>query len=501
MRSRARRRAAAGLDRQLDALEARARRVFAIAGFRPGQRDILAGVLAGHDVIGILPTGAGKSLCFQLPALVLPHTVVVVSPLLALIHDQHAKLDDRGIDATHLDSTLRAGGERAAIEEVSAGLHRIVYVTPERLEKPETLDALTAGGVSLLVVDEAHCVSQWGHDFRPAYLSIRDAVRALGRPPVLALTATATQDVRDDVTRQLALTEPLVVDGGTVRPNLRFEVARTVNDDVKRARLFELLEDTPRGTVIVYTATVRAADEVWAHLGTQGVSVGRYHARLPAASRRDAQDRFMSGNTRVMVATKAFGLGIDKPDIRLVAHYHVPDSLESYQQEAGRAGRDGALARAVLLYRLEDRRIQTYFLGVRYPRRSDSLSVFRVLGESPEAVPGGAGLTLADLAERAGLPSKRVRVVVAQLAGAGIVARGRRLHVIRAIARDDELEQLLAEYESRHGTDRDRLDAMTGYAESTRCRPRILREYFGEQDVAPCGLCDNCNDPLSPARV
>jgi len=474
-------------------IERTARERFGVRAFRAGQREILEAVLAGRDVLGILPTGGGKSLCYQLPALFSRQPTVVVSPLIALMQDQQEKLQARDIPAAKLDSTLTTTEEREAIDDVVNGDAELVYVTPERLENAEYLDLLKRAGVAALVVDEAHCVSQWGHDFRPAYLGIRDAVRALGRPPVLALTATATPAVLEDVKRQLAIEDALVVNAGIDRPNLQFEVHRAVNDDVKRERLLEILS-AERGTGIVYVATTKTADELQRWLLGQGVDAGRYHAKMRTSDRVATQDRFMGDGYRVIVATKAFGLGIDKPNIRFVVHWQFPDSLESYTQEAGRAGRDGEPARATLLYRLEDRRIQTYFLGGKYPRRDESERIWRVIrtlaAESPR------GVTLRDVMGRAELSERRTKVVVAQLAGAGVVDRGRRLRLVRDFATPEELEEFLTAYERRHAGDRDRLDAMMHYAESTACRVKMLRAYFGEPDPRDCGRCDNCRSPL-----
>ena len=475
-----------------DRLRREASSRFGVRRFRPGQRELIEAVLTGQDALGILPTGGGKSLTYQLPALLLPQSVVVVSPLISLMEDQQQKAAAARIEAARLDSTLTRSEERETVEGIEAGGNDLIYVTPERLENPDHLEPLRARGVSLFVVDEAHCISQWGHDFRPAYLALPEAIRALGSPAVLALTATATPEVVQDVLRQLGIPGALVVNTGIERPNLRLEVFRTVNGEAKRRALRQLLAEE-RGSGIVYAATVRKVEELWNWLRGLGMEVDRYHGKLRKSEREESQRRFMSGEAPLMVATSAFGLGIDKPDIRFVVHWNFPDSLETYYQEAGRAGRDGRPARAALLYRLEDKRVQSFFLGGKYPRRADTLAVWTALGR--------AGATTAVLAQATAIPQRRIRVIAAQLIGVGAAARQQgTLRRMRALE-PGELEAILREHEERQAGDRERLEEIMRYAQSTACRRRKLREYFGEESGEDCGACDNCRSAASRPSV
>src|SRR5580704_9608070 len=322
----------------------RIRDYFGFRSFRPGQANAVDSALKGRDTLVIMPTGSGKSLCFQLTALAREGITIVVSPLISLMKDQVDNLLDNGVWAVGLNSTLTPPEQITAEMDIALGRASIVYTTPERLADPRFRALLKARKVELFVVDEAHCVSQWGHDFRPDYLGLSEAIDDLGRPPVMALTATATPDVIEDILAQLRMPDAEVVHTGFYRSNLELNVVHARGEVEKRELLLEQLQKI-EGTGIIYSATIKAVEELTAFLKSAGLEAAGYHGRLSARRRAEAQDRFMADEFKALVATNAFGLGIDKPDIRFVLHYHLPGTTEAFYQEFGRAGRDGARAR------------------------------------------------------------------------------------------------------------------------------------------------------------
>jgi ATP-dependent DNA helicase RecQ len=399
------------------------RSTFGFDAFREGQAEVIAAVLAGRDVLCVMPTGAGKSLCYQLPALLKTGVTLVVSPLIALMKDQVDGLTARGIPAAEVNSTVPPAEQEERLDRAARGELRLLYVAPERFRNERFRRRLGDIGVSLVAVDEAHCISVWGHDFRPDYRRLGPALEAMGRPPVIALTATAPEEVQDDVVAQLALRDPMRFLDGLVRSNLAFEVVRASSRGAKDDALLRLLREP--GAAIVYCATRKQVERVSDLLRSAGTPALRYHAGLAEEERSRAQTAFLEDGARLIVATNAFGMGVDRPDVRQVIHYEIPRTVEAYVQESGRAGRDGLPARCALLFHGGDLRIQHFFLDAANPSREVVADVFRVLSEAGER---RLELTVEEIAARLHVeaPPAAVGAALAILDRAAVVRRGRR---------------------------------------------------------------------------
>mgnify|MGYP001146586656 FL=1 len=336
---------------------------FGYDSLRTGQEELINGILAGHDVLGIMPTGAGKSLCYQLPALMLKGITLVISPLISLMSDQVKALNQAGVHAAYINSSLTENQIRIALSYASQGRYKIIYVAPERLNTPRFLDFACNADISMLTVDEAHCISQWGQDFRPSYLEIAGFLTRLPRRPIVsAFTATATERVKNDIVASLGLNNPVTMVTGFDRPNLFFRVVTRRGGSQKDNSIINYVKKHEDESGIIYCATKKNVDKLYTLLNEQGISAGRYHAGLSNDERKQNQEDFTYDRIRVMVATNAFGMGIDKSNVRYVLHYNMPQSLEYYYQEAGRAGRDGEEAECVLFFSKQDIMINKFLL-------------------------------------------------------------------------------------------------------------------------------------------
>jgi ATP-dependent DNA helicase RecQ len=476
-----------------------ARRTFGVGRLRPEQESAMLAVLKGRDALMMLPTGFGKSLIYQVPAMILERPTIVISPLVALMADQERALTRRGVPVVALHSRLRAAERRAALDKVESGGRLVVLTTPETFESSATRPSFERARPALLCVDEAHCISEWGHDFRPSYLGLGAACERLGNPPSLALTATATPRVRGDIAERLRLHDPIVIVAPAHRENLRLAVEIVPGAQKFRAagRRIKRL----RRPGIIYCATTTAVDQLANALGRAHIPVVRYHGKMRAPDRSAAQHYFMERSRRlIMVATTAFGMGIDKPNIRYIVHYQTPGSLEQYVQEVGRAGRDGHPANCILLFDPADLEIQERLQTLSRPTvwHLERLESALTAWASEERAP-----TTAMLAYSAGVPARICEVLLLDLEQAGLIERDPKgritiavpLEAFAAGSRDLVAKLKTFRYEGER-----RLQAVANYAQSNECRSVFLRRYFGEDHPPRCGTCDRTVRP-PPIRI
>ncbi len=470
------------------------RRRFGIDAFRPGQAEAITHVLNQRDALVVMPTGSGKSLIYQFCAVAMPDTALIISPLIALMKDQVDRLQSRGISATYINSSLSGDEQGRRINQLAGGKLKLVYVAPERLRNQAFLTALRKAKVSLLAVDEAHCISQWGHDFRPDYLHIGAMRSMLGNPVTVALTATATIDVQQDILDQLKLPDAERIITGFTRPNLVFHVRLTTDLPSKMQAIVKVL-GVVKGAGIIYVGTRREAEELAATLdGQYKVPSFVYHGGLEKSQRSLMQDAFLSTSNAVMIATNAFGMGVDRPDVRFVVHYNIPGSVEAYYQEAGRAGRDGKLAQCMLLYAPQDRKLQEWFIENDSPSRNELIALHKMI--MTRARNGISSVNIDDLVRATRLFEVKLRVGLSQLEAAKSLVRldneGTNLRYEANELTQDALDIAQADVQRRRTYKRAQLDKIIGYAETTtRCRQGMLVTHFGDNsptNAKPC--CD-----------
>jgi ATP-dependent DNA helicase RecQ len=480
---------------------------FGFREFLDAQEEVINAITGGADALVVMPTGGGKSLCYQLPALLLEGTTVVVSPLIALMKDQVDALQRRGIAATLINSSLGPDEQRDRIRALARGEFKLVYIAPERFRSRSFLEALGQSTIALFAVDEAHCLSMWGHDFRPDYFRLNQVLETLGRPQVAAFTATATPEVRQDILTHLGLREPREFVAGFARPNLKLLVSQVPNEAEKYERLHALVREHKTG--IVYCATRKRVEAVAETLKTAKISSILYHGGMNDEEREQAQNEFMQGRRDIVVATNAFGMGIDRSDIRFVAHFDVPGSVEAYYQEAGRAGRDGEAATCELLFNHADTRVQEFFIEGSNPPLDVIVETYEMLRREADDK-HEVQLSLKEMATR--LESEANDMMLSSavhiLDREGYLDRfdipGRRVRGTRLLkpeVRGCDLNIDAAKLREKERRDRAKLKLMVDFCYARSCRQQAILRYFGEADPARCGNCDVCLETAGPSRA
>jgi len=469
-------------------ISAAAQKLLGFKSLRPGQREAIQSLLEGRDTLLVQPTGSGKSAVYQIAGSLLAGATVIVSPLIALQKDQADSVEASKLDETAvINSTLSASEHREVMERIEAGEVEFIFLAPEQLRNPETLERLRNAGISLFAVDEAHCISHWGHDFRPDYLELAHVIDALDHPPVLAITATGSKDIRAEIIDRLGMQDPKVFVHGFDRPNISLRVDLFSEEDEKLEAVIKRVEFAEKPG-IVYVSTHKHAEMLAKELKDRGVDAVFYHGGLKAKDREEIQDRFMSGDVPVIVATNAFGMGVDKPDIRFVYHADVSDSVDAYYQEVGRAGRDGEPAEAVLFYRPGDISAQRYKTSAGRVNTADLQAITDVLASKSKST------TARDLSHDTGLSQRKVINIVHKLEEVGAAAKltSGEFRLVEKKSPAQMLEAASEQQEALKELRKRRLQKMQQYAEGRRCRREFLLRYFGDEFSGPCGNCDRC---------
>ena len=466
---------------------------FKHANFRNGQLEVVLAALESKDVLAVMPTGAGKSLTYQLPAVMQTGLTLVISPLIALMKDQVDALKAKKIAAAMLNSSQTPEDQTAVMN--SLGNLSMLYLAPERLRTPELLETLKKLKITRLVIDEAHCVSSWGHDFRPDYLALGEFRKNLGNPPVTALTATATRHVQDDIVKVLEMKDATRIVTGFDRSNLNYRVTKVPGESAKKEALQLLLERLPRPG-LVYVGTRKEAEELSAFVNALGIKCSYYHGARETHERDAVQDAFMSGKLEVVIATNAFGMGVDKANVRFVIHYRLPGTVEAYYQEAGRAGRDGKNSRCVLLYDTQDANLQVFFINNSIPSELELRRVWAYL-HAARNDKNEVNLRSAALERNLEIPNSKFRVILSHLVqqdGLELLPSASGMLHARVSEQLPSFDMTALETLRTHRLTL--LEEMEGFAKTNRCRRKMILEYFGEAGLdAPCGTCDVCDPP------
>ena len=489
----------------IDRAREKLQEIFGFEDFLDGQEGVIEQILSGRDGSVVMPTGGGKSLCYQLPALCRGGVTLVVSPLIALMKDQVDALEERGVAVTLINSTLTWNEQKERLEGMKNGAYRLVYIAPERFRASSFMGALSDVKIEMVAIDEAHCLSQWGHDFRPDYMRLGKALEEMGRPQCVALTATATPIVREDIRGVLNLREPFESISGFERPNLSFTITPVEKVAQKYGRLKKVLAENKTG--IVYCATRKKVEEVAETIHSWGLKCIAYHGGMSDQEREDTQNAFISREADIAVATNAFGMGIDRSDVRFVVHFEIPGSVEAYYQEAGRAGRDGEASVCELLFNYADTRTQEFFIDGVNPgpgmirdvyqfflnEADDNYEVHRTLDEIKDAIGAKNGMAVG-----AALGSLIRGRWVERFDVPGMRAKGTRLLKPDVLTRDLTLDEAALEEKERR--DREKLEKMVQLCYANTCRQQWVLEYFGEVDAPVCGSCDVCRGEENSER-
>lgn len=480
-------------------LQASLKQHFGFSSFRPGQEEAIRALINTKNTLAVMPTGSGKSLIFQLASLFLPGLTLVISPLIALMKDQVDSLEKHGVAATFINSSINSSEQSIRLKAMAQGKYRLVYLAPERLRNARFLAAIKGIKISLLAVDEAHCISEWGHDFRPDYLQIAKFREIIGNPVTAALTATATPQVQTDISKLLKLEKPTLIINGFNRPNLLLAVQRALNSKHRYQMLQEAILSYPDGATIIYTGTRRDSQEVAEFVQTEmGITARHYHAGLGNDIRTQIQNKFIQKKLSVIVATNAFGMGIDRSDVRQVIHFSMPGSLEAYYQEAGRAGRDGKPSRALLLFSNQDRALQEYFIRNIMIPKEEIQKIYHALNSEDNQ---SLAISVEALSTITGLNEIKIKLGLSALEISDIIVHegdaGNQMIIKRNPWQDHKIEVALERFRKQQMIRTQQLQSIINYAESEQCRRNIILQYFGDQSyVVVDDCCDNCRPKM-----